>query len=220
MLASAQPDLLAAISLLGRVREYEIANDMWKALTAQSIRVDTSTGACIARHRLYQNLAQYPLLHIAVTATHVTPDLLSALAATTTLLSVSDIRPTDTSDGLALQLKSVPSVRAFHLGQVSADVSSELLLTRKHWSHILLVPEHTAEARAHAALNQTDFELCIRECEAPETLTPFLINPHLTALDLEIGSFTTGCFDGLLQCQSLTRLVSHHSLAEGGLDWC
>ncbi len=184
-------------------------NILWKALTAESIAIIDAVHACIAAHRLRQNKPQYPLRHItSLDGAHVTPALLSALAATTTLESICVVADEKEASVVAEQLKSIPRVHAVSLRNAPAHVRLELLLTRTDWSCIDLAAQHASNASEQIARNRTDFELSVSGSKECEDLCKCLTSPHLTALKVgDVDALAPSFWSSLSQCQILIRLV-------------
>jgi hypothetical protein len=90
LLATAEPDLSLLISMLHGVRADEEANTAFIALTAESVAVKSQTETLIVAHRLRQNKPQYPLYGVDLIGSFsATSDLLMALTASTTLISLT-----------------------------------------------------------------------------------------------------------------------------------
>jgi hypothetical protein len=212
MLASAEPSLSLAVSLMRDVREYGLANVMFYQLTNAELgrQRNDDDHQLIALCRLKHASAKYPLLQLRLTAEDLSPQFFEALAATTTLTSLavtSEMRE-DTAARLALQLKAMPTVRAADFSQFSIDAAVKLLQSRTNWTHIELSFNATdmLDASTCALLNQSDFELSLRQ-PAAAGLDPWLFNPHLTALNVECVVLPDRSFDVLQQCKNLFFMV-------------
>ncbi len=208
LLAAAEPDLSLAVKLLQGARQHDDANRVFNVLTAESIEIQTE--GHIAAHRLRQNKPQYPLLSIRLAReSGASPTLISALAASKTLTSLSaDHLPASATTSMALQLKSLPTLRAVDLAWFADDAVFELLQSRTNWSriHLPTKPEIASKASTYSALNRTDFELRVESINAAD-LSRWLSNPHVTGLHLGTGHVPAACFDALYSCQNLTSLV-------------
>jgi hypothetical protein len=214
MVQGSEPDLSLAISLLQGVRETAEANAAYTALTSDSVDVTSPLVARIVLHRLRQNKSQFPLHSLTLDREQfTTTELVSALAATTTLTSLTLFlyaTADKLSSSLALQLKSMPTLRAVNHFGFPSDAVLELLQSRTNWRLIRLPPhdtEATAKASAFAALNRSDFELLMEaDLKAPD-LNRWLGNPHLTNLYMETTGVPAACFEALQNCRKLTFLV-------------
>jgi hypothetical protein len=117
----------------------------------------------------------------------------------------------DSATRLATQLKAVGSLREVKLRQFPRNAGLELLHSRKTWTRISLPSDSqtVARASAFAGVNRSDFALHFDELRKPEHLSPWLLNPHLTELNLHLAdsAFASGCFDDLQLCKTLTSLV-------------
>jgi hypothetical protein len=212
LLATAEPDLSIAAGLLQGARQNDDANRDLNVLTAPSIEIKNETEALIAAHRLRQNKPQYPLLSIRLAReSGALPKLISALAASKTLTSLSadHLPPSPATSALALQLQSIPTLRAADLTWFADDVVLELLQSRKNWSRIHLPTqrETASKVSAFASLNRTDFQLHLKAPIEAADLNRWLADPHLTHLNLGTGHVPAACFDALYSCQNLTSLV-------------
>jgi hypothetical protein len=173
----------------------------------------------IAAHRLRQHNSQYPLLHLKIAPSLCTsPLLLSAIAASTTLVSLTcslEVRGALPAL-LASVLKALPSLRFVDLRDFPIDAAVELLQSRTNWEHIILPhePNELAQTTFFAALNASDFQLDIEPPDRSDSscFKPWLANPHLTSL-VSQGACDEHYFDVLQDCQNLTHLVCAFSLS-------
>ncbi len=212
LLAFPEPDLSLAVSLLHDTRGDAASNRYFTLLTAESIELKDASEASPVAHRLRQNKPQFPLLSLCVPCEHyATPQLISALSASTTLTSFTGDRYTSSAiiSALSLQLKSVPTLRAVNHTWFADDVALELLRSRTNWSRIYLPtkPETAAKASAFAALYRSDFKLRLEAPIKAADLNRWLANPHLTHLHLGEVGVPVACYETLYSCQNLTFLV-------------
>jgi hypothetical protein len=207
ILRSEEPNLSLAASILRAVRENRSAFHLWRQLTEDSIYVANEDDLAVALPRLKHNKPQYPLRTVRFAEDIcATPQLLYAIPNTTSVEMLDFI--TLCPKPLAVQLKSVSSLREVDLRELPADEGLELLQSRTNWTHIqLLHAPAGAAAHAFAARNRSDFSLC-GEFEEAQYLSPWLANPHLTALSVENDEVTSKLLDGLQHCHKLTSLVS------------
>jgi hypothetical protein len=192
--------------MLRAVRENPDAFDLWRLLTEESIYVEYVADLAVALPRLKQTKPRYPLRAVRFsTGIGVTPEFLSSISNTTSAEMLEFW--TLGTNPLAVQLKSVSSLRKVSLRGFPADEGLELLQSRTNWTQIEL-PYATAgtAACAFAARNRSDFSLC-GEFKEAQHLSPWLANPHLTALRVERRSVSK-IFHGLQHCHKLTSLVS------------
>jgi hypothetical protein len=211
MFQTDEPDLSLAISLVNHVRDYAPANSLWHALTGPSLRVVDGKDMRMAALRLRQTSSSHPLQHINVysSVSELLPLFLSAVAGSISLASLTSELPLDYAAVLALQLKSVRSLRSFDFKPFPAEAGLELLRSRTNWSFIRLPTTRELLARASecVAQNQSDFELIISFPIDAAHLKQCLSNPHLTSL-FTCGSYTPEpSLEALTQCRNLTRLV-------------
>ncbi len=144
------------------------------------------------------------------------PDLLSALAATTSLESFrikrqkeADKLSSEDAARLASHLKAVESLRDVDLSQFPVDAAVELLQSRTNWTRIRMPTDSTALSRAteFAPHNRCDFAFEFEDLPSTQQLRPWLLNPHLTALLAFSDYVTDGVFSELESCKNLTFLV-------------
>ncbi len=224
LLASAEPDLSAAVTLLRPIRGDHRVSSLWRQLTSEATALFDVDMALVV-HRLRHPNPQFSLSSLQVSAEMCeAPALLSALAVTTNLgfLFWLEQLKSDVGARLAVQLRAVPSLHSVDLTSLPVDEALKLLQSRTNWRLIELPcnAKDIAQINTFAALNRSDFRLRVPALHKAEELNPWLLNPHLTSLRLCIGdelAAVAGCFDGLRHCKNLTELVRRCSVRCGVL---
>jgi hypothetical protein len=219
MLRSEEPNLALATSMLRAARENGSAFYLWRQLTEDSIYVLRHEAFPVALSRLKQINPQYPLRTVMFADnTSATPQLLSAISNSTSVEMLDFY--TRCTKPLTVQVNSVSSLRKADLRHFPADEGLELLQSRSNWTRIHLSSATAGTAaRAFAARNRSDFSLC-GEFEEAQYLSPWLANPHLTALSVENDEVTSKLLDGLQHCHNLTSLVSPSFASSTALRRC
>jgi hypothetical protein len=115
---------------------------------------------------------------------------------------------------LAFVLREVKSLRAADLEGFSTEAGLALLQSRTNWTHVALNSEVAAGVTAFASLNRSDFSLSVLGLNRPEHLRPWLLNPHLTELDLCLYTDIPGMHEGLQHCLNLSLLVPQFHFSE------
>jgi hypothetical protein len=225
LLASAEPDLSAAVTLLRPIRGDHRVSSLWRQLTCEHAAAFDEEDLTLVVHRLRHPNPRFSLSSLQVSAEMCeAPALLSALAVTTNLgfLFWGAKLESDVGTRLAVQLRAVPSLHSVDLNGLPAGEGLKLLQSRTNWRMIeqLCDAKDIAQINTFAALNRSDFRLRVPALHKAEELNPWLLNPHLTSLHVCIDDETgavAGCFDGLRHCKNLTELVRHCSVCRGVL---
>jgi hypothetical protein len=79
-----------------------------------------------------------------------------------------------------------------NLTSLPIDLGLALLRSRTNWTSIELPSIDDSETASLASLNQTDFALCVNECNS--SMSGWLRNPHLTALRFDVGPLPSDCW--------------------------
>jgi hypothetical protein len=212
MLDGAEPDLALAIPMLRTLRANKEVHKLWSKLTAGYYSVKKASDLPLAAHRLRSPRPQFPLRYLSVVPELcLAPPLLSALTAAT---SLEAFRPfitlaIDDAARLISALKEVKSLRVADLESFSVEASLELLQSRTNWTQIVLDSKVAAGVTAFAPLNRSDFSLRVFGVNKAEHLRPWLLNPHLTELDLSFAfhAIVPGICEELQHCSNLSLLV-------------
>jgi hypothetical protein len=153
----------------------------------------------------------HPLRELYIDLPNPTPQLVTAVGASTTLESVSlgDRVPMNVKQQFASILKSVRTLRQIRLRHFPIDAGVELLKSRTNWRCIglPLTAEDRAKASACAPLNCAAFEL-FSDPKTPEALNAWLFNPNLTRLETLCEDLPITAFEALRHCSNLRRLVT------------
>jgi hypothetical protein len=208
MLDGAEPDLALAISMLRPVRANKEAHELWSKLTASFYDLYKPSDLPLAVHRLRSARPQFALRSLGVASELcLAPPLLSALTATTSLEHFITAAGYDWAR-LASALKEVKSLRVADLESFSVEAGLELLQSRTNWTQIVLDSKVAAGVTAFAPLNRSDFSLKVFDLNRAEHFRPWLLNPHLTELDLCVDTdIIPGVYERLQHCRNLALLV-------------